>query len=63
MTLPSQKIPPLPQPKGLIKLERKKKEYLDELLSKTFKKKYFNQQLLYMEGTNINNRGFIYHSK
>ena len=43
MTLPPQKIPPLPKPKGLIKLEKKKKEYLDELLSKTFKKKYFNQ--------------------
>jgi len=43
MTLPSQKIPPLPKPKGLIKLEGKKKEYLDELLSKTFKKEYFNR--------------------
>ena len=43
MTLPSQKITPLPKPKEFTKLEKKKKEYLDELLSKTFKKEYFNQ--------------------
>lgn len=44
MPLLPQKIPPLPKPKEFTKLERKTKEYLDELLSKTFKKEYFNQQ-------------------
>ena len=45
MTLPPQKIPPLPKTKVGPKAENKKnkKEYLDELLSKTFKKKYFNR--------------------
>jgi hypothetical protein len=46
MTLPPQNIPPLPKIKGGRKAKNKKneKEYLDELLSKTFKKEYFNQQ-------------------
>ena len=45
MNLPPQKIPPLPKAKGATKVENKtsKNKYLDELLSKTFKKKYFNE--------------------
>ena len=45
MTLPPQQIPPLPKVKVATKGGNKKKgtKYLDELLSKTFKKEYFNE--------------------
>ena len=43
MNLAPQKIPPFPKIKKEMNKEKKKKEYLDELLSKTFKKEYFNQ--------------------
>ena len=43
MNLPPQKIPPFPKIKQEPNKEKKKKEYLDELLSKIFKKEYFNQ--------------------
>ena len=37
------KIPPFPKIKEKMNKEKSKKEYLDELLSKTFKKEYFNR--------------------